>query len=278
MAKGKAGRAKAARASKAVTGAKAATGATKAKTTSAISSATTSATWATLANSATSANSAVVASLNVWPPEHDEDGAFFKQRLSRVHLLPELIFAVPNALSAEECASWVAFGEARGFEDAKHKASAEFAHRDNGRIAVHSPDVAARLFRRISLFVPDTIDGKVPVACSSNVRLYRYGPGQRFGKHVDESSWDEAAEAESLFTLLFYLNSGDGLAGGDTVFYAGETGAVEVLRVQPEAGLALLHHHGDKCLLHEGAIVRTGVKYLLRTDVLYANPSVRCLS
>ena len=46
-------------------------------------------------------------------------------------------------------------------------------------------------------------------------------------------------------------------------------GGKEVLRVVPKEGAGLFHWHGDKCLLHEGAPVFGGVKYLLRTDVLY---------
>ena len=59
------------------------------------------------------------------------------------------------------------------------------------------------------------------------------------------------------------------LAGGETVFY-GARGR-EVARVAPRAGLALLHRHGEAhCLEHEGAAVRAGVKYVLRSDVVFA--------
>ena len=50
---------------------------------------------------------------------------------------------------------------------------------------------------------------------------------------------------------------------------AGKKGKV-VASVCPEAGLALLHKHGDDCLLHEGRPVTTGVKYVLRSDVIFA--------
>lgn len=38
----------------------------------------------------------------------------------------------------------------------------------------------------------------------------------------------------------------------------------------PKQGACLVHGHGRQCLLHEGAAVTSGVKYLLRTDVMYA--------
>jgi hypothetical protein len=47
-----------------------------------------------------------------------------------------------------------------------------------------------------------------------------------------------------------------------------------VARVAPAPGLALLHLHGeDRCLEHEGAEVQQGVKYVLRSDVVFAAPS-----
>lgn len=56
--------------------------------------------------------------------------------------------------------------------------------------------------------------------------------------------------------------------GGATVFY-GSRGQV-LAAVQPVAGLALLHLHGEQCLEHEGAAVRAGNKYVLRSDVVFA--------
>ena len=39
--------------------------------------------------------------------------------------------------------------------------------------------------------------------------------------------------------------------------------------VTPCAGVAVLHTHGDRCLLHAGAKVTCGTKFLLRTDIVY---------
>ncbi|GBG30697.1 Tetraacyldisaccharide 4'-kinase [Hondaea fermentalgiana] len=190
-----------------------------------------------------------------------------KLDLERFAVLRDLIFAVPRCLSPEECAAWIAWGEKRGFASAKQASSAGFAFRDNGRISVHDPEVAAIIFQRLRGVVPAEIDGRKAVGCSPNIRLYRYATGQRFGKHIDESNFEQDLDAWSEFTLLFYLND-EGLDGGETVFYSGNTGTKEALRVPPAQGLALLHWHGDRCLVHEGANVRAGVKYLLRSDVL----------
>ncbi|CAM9907640.1 unnamed protein product [Laminaria digitata] len=169
------------------------------------------------------------------------------------------------------------------------------AHRDNGRITLHSPQVAAALFARVGSFVPAEMGGRYgasPVSCNANIRVYRYAAGQRFGKHVDESVEDENGNI-SQWTVLIYLNGraaglsggdrGSGgsteaeagmreetLRGGETVFYKGNYGGKVAASFSPVQGACLVHGHGRQCLLHEGAAVTSGVKYLLRTDVMYA--------
>ncbi|MGC4046428.1 MAG: 2OG-Fe(II) oxygenase [Armatimonas sp.] len=90
-------------------------------------------------------------------------------------------------------------------------------------------------------------------------RFYRYEPGQRFAPHFDGSYRRENGE-ESYVTLLLYLNNE--CEGGQTRIEVPE-GTYEV---QPETGLALLFLHR---LLHEGAPVTSGVKYVLRTDIMF---------
>ncbi len=58
---------------------------------------------------------------------------------------------------------------------------------------------------------------------------------------------------------MIYLNGG--ARGGETRF--------ENASVTPEAGLALIFDH---YLLHEGAPVLEGQKYVLRSDVMYGLP------
>uniref|UniRef100_A0A0E0K802 Prolyl 4-hydroxylase alpha subunit domain-containing protein n=1 Tax=Oryza punctata TaxID=4537 RepID=A0A0E0K802_ORYPU len=40
--------------------------------------------------------------------------------------------------------------------------------------------------------------------------------------------------------------------------------------VAPVPGLALLHLHGAKCMLHEARVVKKNIKYVLRSDVVFA--------
>lgn len=61
--------------------------------------------------------------------------------------------------------------------------------------------------------------------------------------------------------------------GGSTIFWTKEPNRKgkggESLSVQLRAGRAVLHKHGDDCLLHEGEVVRSGDKWILRSDLMY---------
>jgi len=122
-----------------------------------------------------------------------------------------------------------------------------------------------------------------PVSCNPNLRLYKYTKGQWFGRHVDGSneidvgagnvpdSVSGAAEARTEITVLFYLST---CRGGATRFHVprGKRDGKrknEGTAFAPEEGAVLLHVHGDRCLEHEAEPVEAGVKYVLRTDVVY---------
>ena len=95
------------------------------------------------------------------------------------------------------------------------------------------------------------------VGGNPRLRIYRYEPGEQHSTH-----WDTVVELPggiaSRVTLVFYLN--DGFTGGETEF-------PELKKtITPQRGRALLFQHR---VLHAALTPATGVKYVLRTDVLY---------
>ncbi len=107
--------------------------------------------------------------------------------------------------------------------------------------------------------------------------MRRYEKGDQFGQHVDVSTKGGEGE-ETEFTLLIYLNGSEtqadlddlgqeALQGGETIFW--KTKSKQLVSVAPKRGMALLHAHGRRCLMHEGAEVLKGQKYMLRSDVMY---------
>ena len=181
------------------------------------------------------------------------------------------VFEIRGFLKREECRRIIHAAEAAGFALTNQRETRYAARRRNGRIAIDSPDVAAKVWSRCKSFFPVSVDGARPVGLSPNFRFYKYEPGDSFGMHVDDSV-DHGNGAHTIFTLLVYLNGGGpDLGGGATVFYKGAnpSTAKEVLRFLPTEGSALAHIHGPRCMLHEGAPVKAGIKYLMRTDVIY---------
>jgi hypothetical protein len=178
------------------------------------------------------------------------------------------IFFVHNFLTAPECQQLIHLTEALGYAQTNQQETRFSAHRRNGRIQCFTAQVASQLFKRCRHLFPSGKDAMQPVGLSSNFRFYKYQPGDRFGMHVDDSN--EVEEGITCFTLLVYLNQN--LTGGSTKFYTGSNPkkARLVLEVQPEEGGALAHEHFPHCLLHEGSQVEQGIKYLMRTDVVFS--------
>ena len=136
-----------------------------------------------------------------------------------------------------------------------------------------------------------------PVCCNGNLRMYKYEKGMSFGRHYDGSNRIERYEnGNTEITVLIYLSS---CKGGATRFYLPhggkgnggggrrskndngkkkdasssnyEDGDNDGIAFVPQAGAILMHMHGDRCLEHEADPVVDGVKYVLRTDIVFAN-------
>lgn len=174
-----------------------------------------------------------------------------------------LVFTVSEVMSPQECQEMIARIEPLGFEAAPITTPAGFVMRpdirNNERVMFDDVALAAELFGRIRAAVPERLCGRRPVGVNERFRCYRYTPGQRFAPHYDGAFQRSRSECSEL-TFMVYLN--DGFTGGQTSFLEFD------VEVAPRPGMALLFQHR---LLHEGCRVISGVKYVLRSDVMYAD-------
>jgi hypothetical protein len=182
---------------------------------------------------------------------------------------PPPVIELLDVLDAGECERQVRRADALGFQAQQFRAEERPEVRN--RASVDDPAAARALwvalagkfpplndFYRDGLRpepdVPD-LGALVPVGLNERLRYYRYSGGERFAPHVVLSHSD--AVARSFLTVIFYLN--DGFQGGETDF-SGRS-------VTPRRGAAILYPHERR---YEGRPVFAGVKYVLRTDVMYA--------
>jgi prolyl 4-hydroxylase len=172
---------------------------------------------------------------------------------------PPILWTAP-LLDEAECREWIAEIERLGPEVAPITTSRGFEMRPdvrtNTRVIVDDPARAAALYARTRPFLPGRVDDRAVVGLNERFRCYRYEPGQFFAPHSDGAFHRDEHE-RSLFTMLVYLN--EGFEGGETLFHRPR--AV----VRPRTGLACFFWHP---LVHEGAPVLSGAKYVLRTDVM----------
>jgi predicted 2-oxoglutarate/Fe(II)-dependent dioxygenase YbiX len=177
----------------------------------------------------------------------------------KVEALGAGVFVIRQFLSEDECGAHIARSEHLPFVQAGVQTRyGEQLHqhiRNNDRAVDDNPALAAALFERARPLLPPSIDGWVLSGFNQRFRWYRYEHEQFFKPHLDGVI--QLSESEmSFLTFLIYLN--DDFSGGSTDFIWE--------RVQPETGMALVFPHRIR---HQGSVVTSGVKYVLRTDVMY---------
>lgn len=168
-------------------------------------------------------------------------------------------FLIEHFLSPAMCQHYITLSEEAGYVPSEvnfHGASRRAEEiRNNDRVIFDDPALAASLFARARALLPATIDGWTLSGLNERFRFYRYGPGEYFKWHRDEVFARSPDEASRL-TFMMYLN-GD-FEGGDTEF--------RTEFIKPQEGTALVFPHQ---LPHQGMDVVAGLKYVLRTDVMY---------
>jgi len=177
------------------------------------------------------------------------------------------VIVIHGFLSGEECAALIQRSESLRYEPGTVADVVIEEVRNNERVIVDDVSLATDFLRRAEPSLPAVIDGHGLVGFNERWRFYRYGPGQTFKPHRDGSFMRIKSWQESQMTFMIYLN--DGMVGGETRFFSDMEQAFRqrpYLSVQPKRGMALAFIHS---IWHEGAMVQSGLKYVLRTDVMY---------
>jgi len=211
-----------------------------------------------------------------------------------------------NVLSPEECQSLIYKCESEGFDDAlvqgpTGKQILRQDIRSCGRCIIDDAGLADAIYARILNAVRGTkhekkimhapwitalssrsghdgssdeltVDGGgeeiTAVGLNERLRFLKYGPGHFFAPHQDlrfvrGPECGERAGETSHVTVQVYLN--DKFKGGATRFLA-DNGRRHY-DVRPRMGSLLLFDHD---LLHEGERVSRGIKYSVRSDVMFS--------
>lgn len=201
-------------------------------------------------------------------------------------------FVIENLLSLDECQAIIRQGEAVSFSpDCAVAGSAT----QQASILAHNFYYFAddytlnQIYSRALPHLPKDIEGCAIRGINARFRVYRYVPGAVYRPHIDgawprsgldltrpEGSqylYDDTREGAQLSRLTFLLYLNDDFTEGYTTFFIPKQSGVglDAIRVEPRMGSVLVFPHGESigALLHEGSGVKSGAKYVIRTDVLY---------
>lgn len=169
-----------------------------------------------------------------------------KRNLRKVHI-------IKHFLDNDECLELIdLFGEgSQRMED---------MFRTNDRHMIQADVWSKKIWTRVNALVdlfsePDF----QPVRCNPRVNIYRYSEGDEFRLHCDQPFILD--DEISFYSVLCYLN--DDYEGGEAMLGGQED-------FKPEAGMAVVFPH---YILHGAKKITKGVRYSMRTDVMYKRPA-----
>jgi prolyl 4-hydroxylase len=176
-----------------------------------------------------------------------------------------------SVLGGEECQAVIDMSEGLGFDAPENGSGTD--ERGSGysaRCTLNDPTGAHQLWLRIRQFLPAHLQGWHIVGLNERMRIIRYFPGEFFAQHRDGHftrgrEYGQRAGQMSMLSVMLYLNSPG--AGGGLHFI---DGSLDGVTVQPQSGRVVIF---DQLLFHESEKVSKGVKYAIRTDVMFGKTS-----
>jgi len=204
------------------------------------------------------------------PPEFDG-----KDRL--------LAFVIEEVFSKEECKEMVEWTE----KYLKYEAALlnignglqmlNTDARNHARAIYDSKEMVNIMFDRMKDYLPEKFAFSKPhdreIRClNERLRFLKYKEGGYFAPHWDGRYTRPDQSETSYLTVILYLNESPEFEGGETNFLAtlpsGDKSKQSEWPVGIQTGSVLCFQHN---IYHEGALLEKGVKYCVRTDVMYDN-------
>ena len=191
-------------------------------------------------------------------------------------------FQLLNVLSNEECLRFREISESVGYiPDAAVSLPRSVRHNDSLTWVVDKKlhDI---IWSRCESFMQDEANifhGKKPLGLNQRFRFYKYSEGDYFSLHTDGAWPGSAVENRRLISnaypdrfskMTFLLFLSDAFSGGETSFLVDEKNS-KTIDVRTPIGGVLCFPHGMHPLhsLHSSKEISRGVKYIIRSDVLY---------
>lgn len=201
-------------------------------------------------------------------------------------------FQLLHVFSPEECERLISASEAMGYlSDAAVSLPRHIRHNDSLTWVVDET-TDQTIWQRVSHLFDDReglYDDKAAVGINARFRFYRYSEGDYFSQHSD-GSWpgsrvigDELvanAYPDRYSQMTFLILLSDDFTGGATQFLvnaddsskpARQGDNVRQVNVRTPAGSVLCFPHGMHPMhcIHSSEEIQQGVKYIIRTDVLF---------
>jgi hypothetical protein len=178
-----------------------------------------------------------------------------------------------NVFTKEECDRLIQLSEEipGNYEIAKVNYEDEqvldTSYRNNQRWLHFDKTLAASFFEKIKPYIPSEMEGN-PVSClNERLSFLKYTAGEYFRPHEDGYYIRPDESEMSFITVQIYLNDVKEEDGGATTFIADTYNRIyQDYSVIPKVGRVLLFEHDIE---HEGSILHNGLKYCIRTDVMY---------
>ncbi|MGB6020632.1 MAG: oxidoreductase [Sulfurimonadaceae bacterium] len=201
-------------------------------------------------------------------------------------------FQLLDLFTKDECEHFVKTTELLGYsEDASVSLPRSVRHNEN-LVWVADDTTHDIIWDRCKTLMDDNnniFNGKKPLGLNKRFRIYKYAQGDFFRPHTDGAWPGSSVVDKKLITnayrdrysqMTFLILLSDDFTGGATEFYvdkndpskpAKRSEDVMVVDVKTPRGGVLCFPHGTHPLhcLHSSEEILSGVKYIVRTDLLF---------